>query len=60
MSSRRRTRRSGRLGTPAEVAAAVAWLIDAQSSFVTGASVVIDGANPNVDVVMKEEARERP
>jgi len=49
----------GRLGTPAEVAAAVAWLIDAQSSFVTGASVVIDGGYSNVDVVMKEEARER-
>jgi NAD(P)-dependent dehydrogenase (short-subunit alcohol dehydrogenase family) len=50
----------GRLGTPAEVAAAVAWLIDPQSSFVTGASIVIDGGYSNVDVVMKEEARERP
>jgi NAD(P)-dependent dehydrogenase (short-subunit alcohol dehydrogenase family) len=49
----------GRLGTPGEVAAAVAWLLDPQASFVTGASVVIDGGYSNVDVVMKEEARER-
>lgn len=33
----------GRVGSPAEVAAAVAWLIDESSSYVTGHTLVADG-----------------
>jgi len=33
----------GRAGTPEEVAALVAWLVSEEASYVTGASVVIDG-----------------
>ncbi|MEP7334910.1 MAG: SDR family oxidoreductase [Actinomycetota bacterium] len=33
----------GRPGTPAEVAAAVAWLVSDEASYVTGASFLIDG-----------------
>jgi NAD(P)-dependent dehydrogenase (short-subunit alcohol dehydrogenase family) len=33
----------GRLGTPQEVAAAVVWLCSDAASYVTGASLVIDG-----------------
>ncbi len=34
----------GRVGLPAEVAAAVAWLCSDQASFITGATLPIDGA----------------
>lgn len=34
---------AGRLGTPEEVAAAVAWLASPASSFVTGATLAVDG-----------------
>jgi len=34
---------SGRLGTPAEVADAVAFLVSANASFITGSEMVIDG-----------------
>ncbi|MBS1860857.1 MAG: SDR family oxidoreductase [Actinobacteria bacterium] len=44
-----------RLGRPAEVADAVAWLLGPQSSFVSGASIVIDGGLSNVDPVLKRE-----
>jgi 3-oxoacyl-[acyl-carrier protein] reductase len=50
----------GRLGLPAEVAAAVAWLLDPQASFVTGADIVIDGGYGNVDYVIKREAEQTP
>lgn len=33
----------GRLGTPAEIADAVAFLVSAQASFITGADLVVDG-----------------
>jgi NAD(P)-dependent dehydrogenase (short-subunit alcohol dehydrogenase family) len=33
----------GRFGSPAEIAAAVVWLCDESSSFVTGQAIAIDG-----------------
>lgn len=45
-----------RLGTPADVAAAVAWLLSPQAAFVTGTDLVIDGGYGNVDYVTKLEA----
>jgi 3-oxoacyl-[acyl-carrier protein] reductase len=50
----------GRVGGTAEVAAAVAWLLDRQASFVTGADLVIDGGYSNVDYVIKREAEREP
>jgi NAD(P)-dependent dehydrogenase (short-subunit alcohol dehydrogenase family) len=43
----------GRPGTPEEVAAAVAWLVSDEASYVTGASVLIDGG-------MAQQVVERP
>jgi NAD(P)-dependent dehydrogenase (short-subunit alcohol dehydrogenase family) len=34
---------AGRLGTPAEVAAVIAWLLSAEASFVNGTAITIDG-----------------
>jgi len=48
-----------RLGRPTEVADMVAWLLGPQSSFVSGASMVIDGGLSNVDPVLKREWEER-
>jgi NAD(P)-dependent dehydrogenase (short-subunit alcohol dehydrogenase family) len=46
----------GRVGAPAEVAAAVAWLISDDAAFVTGANVVVDGGYIQADNVLKLEA----
>ena len=35
----------GRLARPAEVAALVAWLVGEESSYVTGAALVVDGGS---------------
>ena len=43
----------GRPGTPEEVAAAVAWLVSNEASYVTGASFLIDGG-------MAQQVVERP
>jgi NAD(P)-dependent dehydrogenase (short-subunit alcohol dehydrogenase family) len=45
-----------RLGLPAEVAAAVSWLLGPESGFVTGTDLIIDGGIGNVDYVTKLEA----
>jgi Tropinone reductase 1 len=34
----------GRLGQPAEIAAAVVWLCDPSSGFLTGQAIAVDGA----------------
>jgi NAD(P)-dependent dehydrogenase (short-subunit alcohol dehydrogenase family) len=46
----------GRIGTPAEVAAAVAWLVSDDAAFVTGSNVVVDGGYIQADNVLKLEA----
>ena len=46
----------GRIGDPADVAAAVAWLLSSEASFVTGTDLVVDGGYSNVDYVTKLEA----
>jgi NAD(P)-dependent dehydrogenase (short-subunit alcohol dehydrogenase family) len=33
----------GRAGTPEEIAEAIAWLLSPRSSFMDGATVVVDG-----------------
>jgi NAD(P)-dependent dehydrogenase (short-subunit alcohol dehydrogenase family) len=45
-----------RLGAPGDVAAAVAWLLSPEASFITGTDLVIDGGYSNVDYVTKLEA----
>ena len=47
----------GRLGRPEEVADCVAWLLSDQSSFINGASIVLDGGLTNVDYTLFKEAR---
>jgi NAD(P)-dependent dehydrogenase (short-subunit alcohol dehydrogenase family) len=45
----------GRLGSPEEVAAVVAFLLSSESSFVNGSVVVADGGYTGVDTISKHE-----
>lgn len=45
----------GRNGKPEEIAEAVNFLIGPKSSFINGATIVIDGGYTNVDSIMKKE-----
>ncbi len=45
-----------RIGRPEEIADAVAWMLGPESSFMTGADLVIDGGFGNVEPVLRREA----
>jgi len=46
----------GRNGRPEEVADAISYLISKKSSFVNGATLIVDGGYTNVDTIMLKEA----
>jgi NAD(P)-dependent dehydrogenase (short-subunit alcohol dehydrogenase family) len=45
----------GRLGSPEEVAEVVAFLVSKNSSFINGATIVVDGGYTGVDTISKHE-----
>lgn len=50
----------GRLGSPEEVASAVVFLATPAASFISGATLVVDGGYTGVDTVAKFEAESTP
>jgi NAD(P)-dependent dehydrogenase (short-subunit alcohol dehydrogenase family) len=48
----------GRLGSPAEVAGCVRWLLSEESAFVHGSTLTADGGLINVDYVLLRESEE--
>lgn len=49
----------GRNGTPGEVAGLIEFLLGQNSSFITGATIIVDGGIANVDYIMLQEAKGR-
>lgn len=45
----------GRNGKPADIAGIVAFLLDSEAAYITGASIVADGGYSGVDYYMKKE-----
>jgi NAD(P)-dependent dehydrogenase (short-subunit alcohol dehydrogenase family) len=45
----------GRLGSPSEVASVIAFLLSAESSFVNGTTITVDGGYTGVDTIAKYE-----
>jgi 3-oxoacyl-[acyl-carrier protein] reductase len=50
----------GRLGSPAEVANVIQFLLSADSSFVSGSVITVDGGYTGVDPISRYEADHTP
>lgn len=48
----------GRNGLPEEIAKAVRFLLGSEASFVTGATLIVDGGYTNVDTIMLQELKD--